>query len=76
LHQSYFEIIKRTSSKPEEAEADSEPFDKFYFWGDMLLRDLTKQTNIWSMLTSVQRPQSPKGPLTQFRFLTEEQQAF
>lgn len=32
LHKSYQEVVAATASK-------SEPFDQFYFWGDMLLRD-------------------------------------
>ncbi len=77
LHQCYFEIIRRTSSKTNEGETDAEPFDRFYFWGEMLLRDFDETDKYMVDAQHLFKDLSHQKELdSSFDFLTEEQQTF
>jgi CRISPR/Cas system-associated exonuclease Cas4 (RecB family) len=73
LHQSYQAVVR----KRDEHENESEPFDRFYFWGDMLLRDFDEADKYMVDAKHLFRDLSHQKELdTSFDFLTEEQQEF
>lgn len=78
LHKSYQEVVRATAVK-------SEPFDQFYFWGDMLLRDfdeldkyLVNAEQLFKDLRNLKELDSGYDYLTeeQRKFLTEFWQSF
>jgi CRISPR/Cas system-associated exonuclease Cas4 (RecB family) len=73
LHHSYQAVVR----KRDEQENESEPFDRFYFWGDMLLRDFDEADKYMVEAKHLFRDLSHQKELdTSFDFLTEEQQEF
>jgi hypothetical protein len=78
LYKSYYEVIQHRSSSGEDTEAvDAEPFDQFYFWGDMLLRDFDEVDKYMVNAELLFKDLSHQKELdTSFDFLTEEQQTF
>jgi hypothetical protein len=74
LHQSYYHVIKNASTHEE---SEPEPFDRFYFWGDMLLRDFEEADKYMVNANHLFKDLSHQKELdSSFDFLTEEQQAF
>lgn len=73
LYGSYNEIIRRAAPIREAAE----PFDKFYFWGDMLLRDFDEADKYLVNPEQLFKDLSHQKELdSTFDYLTDEQQAF
>jgi hypothetical protein len=71
LYQSYHEIIRR--STPDQ----TEPFDKFYFWGDMLLRDFDEVDKYMLPAEQLFKDLSRQKELdSSFDYLTDEQREF
>jgi hypothetical protein len=74
LHQSYHQIVKQ---KNKEETSQPEPFDKFYFWGDMLLRDFDETDKYLVNADHLFKDLSHQKELdSSFDFLTDEQQEF
>jgi hypothetical protein len=71
LQKSYHAVIKN------EADAKAEPFDKFYFWGDMLLRDFDEADRYLVNTEHLFKDLSHQKELdSSFDFLTKEQKEF
>ncbi len=69
LYTSYQNIIQRSES--------AEPFDKFFFWGDMLLRDFDELDKYLIPAEQIFRDLSVQKEMDSlFEFLTEEQREF
>jgi CRISPR/Cas system-associated exonuclease Cas4 (RecB family) len=74
LHRSYHEVINASSGDEKTAR---EPFDRFYFWGDMLLRDFDEADRYMVNAEHLFKDLSHQKELdTSFDFLTEEQLEF
>ncbi len=74
LYQSYFEIIRKAGSS---TQSDTEPFDKFYFWGEMLLRDFDEADKYLINTKQLFLDLSHQKELdSTFDYLTDEQQEF
>jgi CRISPR/Cas system-associated exonuclease Cas4 (RecB family) len=74
LHQSYHRIMR---SATEGESTEPEPFDRFYFWGDMLLRDFEEADKYLVNANHLFKDLSHQKELdSSFDFLTEEQQDF
>lgn len=70
LYDAYNEVVHR-------AGADREPFDKFYFWGDMLLRDFEEIDKYRVPAEQLFKDLTVQKELDEtFDFLTEEQRDF
>ncbi|MBT1704126.1 PD-(D/E)XK nuclease family protein [Chryseosolibacter indicus] len=73
LYQSYNTITRNA----EYAEGNQEPFDQFYFWGDMLLRDFEEVDRYMVNAEHLFKDLSHQKELdASFDFLTEEQKTF
>jgi len=73
LHQAYYTVINNTESDT----TNAEPFDQFYFWGDMLLRDFDEADKYLVNADHLFKDLSHQKELdSSFDFLTEEQQQF
>jgi hypothetical protein len=71
LFSTYYELLKKS---PETA---SEPFDKFYFWGDMLLRDFDEVDKYLVNPGQLFQDLSNQKELdSSFDYLTDEQREF
>jgi hypothetical protein len=73
LYRTYHETIWRSPG----AKADAEPFDRFFFWGDMLLRDFDEVDRYLLPADLVFKDLSNQKELdTGLDYLTEEQRKF
>ncbi len=73
LYLTYNELIKSASSSA----ADDEPFEKFYFWGDMLLRDFDECDKYMVNADQLFKDLSNQKELdSSFDYLTDEQRDF
>ncbi len=74
LYKSYYEVL---GNRKEDEALSPEPFDKFYFWGDMLLRDFDEVDKYMVNATQLFKDLSSQKELdASFDFLTPEQTAF
>ena len=74
LYRSYNEVVKKTAPFVQEG---VEPFDKFYFWGDMLLRDFDEADKYLIHAAQLFRDLSHQKELdSSFDYLTDEQRDF
>lgn len=72
LHQAYTEVL-REAGRPNEVES----FEKFYFWGDMLLRDFDEADKYLVNVDLLFKDLSHQKELdTNFDYLTDEQKEF
>lgn len=72
LYHCYFDILRKNASSSE-----AEPFDKFYFWGEMLLRDFDEADRYLVTADHLFKDLSHQKELdTSFDYLTEEQKEF
>lgn len=72
LYQSYYEINKKSSP-----DAEPEPFDQFYFWGDMLVRDFDEVDKYMVNADLLFKDLSNQKELdSSFDFFTDEQREF
>jgi hypothetical protein len=75
LHGSYYQIMK--NQHPDQESNTPEPFDQFYFWGDMLLNDFDEADKYMVHADHLFKDLSHQKELdSSFDFLTEEQQQF
>jgi RNAse (barnase) inhibitor barstar len=75
LYHSYNAILNRSNDNTTTDER--EPFDRFYFWGEMLLRDFEEADRYLVNAEHLFKDLSQQKELdASFDFLTEEQQAF
>jgi HD superfamily phosphohydrolase YqeK len=73
LYQVYQEVMNKSSEQNEEAE----PFDQFYFWGEMLLRDFDEVDKYMVNADHLFKDLSHQKTLdATFDFLTDEQKDF
>jgi len=73
LYTAYTDIIAGSSHKP----GNEEPFDKFYFWGDMLLRDFDEADKYMIPAQQLFKDLRNQKELdSSFDYLTEEQRDF
>lgn len=74
LYKAYNEIIKNSVSSTAD---ESEPFDKFYFWGDMLLRDFDEADKYLVNVEQLFQDLTHQKELdSTFDYLTDEQREF
>lgn len=77
LYQVYFDVVNASPDDSAEQTERTEPFDQFYFWGDMLLRDFDEVDKYRVNAEHLFKDLSHQKELDNtFDFLTEEQQAF
>ena len=71
LYKTYYSVIKR------EENSGPEPFDQFYFWGEMLLRDFEEVDKYMIAAEQLFKDLSNQKELdSSFDFLTDEQQEY
>ncbi len=74
LYRSYNEVVRDSTRS---ADGGVEPFDKFYFWGDMLLRDFDEADKYLIPAAQIFKDLSYQKELdSSFDFLTDEQREF
>lgn len=74
LYRAYNEIIRNSVSSTAD---ESEPFDKFYFWGDMLLRDFDEADKYLVNVEQLFKDLTHQKELdSTFDYLTDEQREF
>lgn len=74
LYRSYYEVHKKTES---EESRTAEPFDQFFFWGDMLVRDFDEVDKYMVNAELLFKDLSNQKELdSSFDFLTDEQKTF
>ena len=78
LYKSYYEVLKKPSPEGEDLGGDkAEPFDQFYFWGDMLVRDFDEVDKYMVNAELLFKDLSNQKELdSSFDFFTEEQLEF
>ncbi|HYG02863.1 MAG TPA: PD-(D/E)XK nuclease family protein [Chryseosolibacter sp.] len=72
LYNCYYEVLRK-----QETAIETEPFDEFFFWGEMLLRDFDETDKYMVNADHLFKDLSHQKELdTSFDYLTEEQKAF